>query len=179
MRKAKFDILFPCMLALATLAISSCQPTGGKGNDGQKGDNGEEVLFLTDSVHVSKNIDSIMSIDYDFQFLKPGNTVADSINAGINRLCISGSHDADVCTAISTAIDKEVNEMKKTMKIKGMMCGHCEARVKKCLEEIPGVIEADVSYKKNRAVVTLSEEVSDEILKNTIEAQGYSVLEIK
>jgi len=112
MRKPKFDILFPCMLALATLAILSCQPTGGKGNDGQKGDNGEEVLFLTDSVHVSKNIDSIMSIDYDFQFLKPGNTVADSINAGINRLCISGSHDADVCTAISMAIDKEVNEMK-------------------------------------------------------------------
>ena len=92
MRKAKFDILFPCMLAIATLAILSCQPTGGKGNDGQKGDNGEEVLFLTDSVHVSKNIDSI--------------------NAGINRLCISGSHDADVCTAISMAIDKEVNEMK-------------------------------------------------------------------
>ena len=74
---------------------------------------------------------------------------------------------------------KEVNEMKKTMKIKGMMCGHCEARVKKCLEELPGVAEADVNHKKDRAVVTLSEEVSDEILKNTIEAQGYSVLEIK
>ena len=74
---------------------------------------------------------------------------------------------------------KEVNEMKKTMKIKGMMCGHCEARVKKCLEELPGVAEADVNHKKDRAVVTLSEEVSDEILKNTIEAQGYSVEEIK
>ena len=74
---------------------------------------------------------------------------------------------------------KEVNEMKKTMKIKGMMCGHCEARVKKCLEELPGVAEADVNHKKDRAVVTLSEEISDEILKNTIEAQGYSVEEIK
>jgi Cu2+-exporting ATPase len=69
--------------------------------------------------------------------------------------------------------------MEKTMKIKGMMCGHCEARVKKCLDELPGVTEAIVSYKKNSAVVKLSEDVSDETLKQTVEAQGYTVISIK
>lgn len=73
----------------------------------------------------------------------------------------------------------EVEEMKKTMTIEGMMCGHCEARVKKCLEEISGVAEANVNHKKNSAVVTLTEDVSDDVLKNTVEAQGYTVKEIK
>lgn len=73
----------------------------------------------------------------------------------------------------------EENKMEKTMKIKGMMCGHCEARVKKCLDELPGVAEAIVSHKKNSAVVKLSEDVSDETLKQTVEAQGYTVISIK
>ena len=73
----------------------------------------------------------------------------------------------------------EENKMEKTMKIKGMMCGHCEARVKKCLSELPGVAEAIVSHKKNSAVVKLAEEVSDETLKATVEAQGYTVISIK
>ena len=69
--------------------------------------------------------------------------------------------------------------MEKTMKIKGMMCGHCEARVKKCLDALPGVAAAIVSHKKNSAVVKLSEAVSDETLKQTVEAQGYTVISIK
>ena len=69
--------------------------------------------------------------------------------------------------------------MEKTMKIKGMMCGHCEARVKKCLEELPGVAEAIVNHKKDSAVVKLSEEISNETLKATVEAQGYTVKEVK
>lgn len=74
---------------------------------------------------------------------------------------------------------REVKEMTKTMIIEGMMCPHCEARVKKCLEEMPGVAKAEVNHKEDKAVVTLTSEISNEALKATIEAQGYTVKEIK
>ena len=69
--------------------------------------------------------------------------------------------------------------MEKTMKIEGMMCGHCEARVKKCLEALPGVITAMVSHENGTAVVTLNSEVSDEVLKQTVEAQDYTVISVE
>ena len=68
--------------------------------------------------------------------------------------------------------------MKKTMVIEGMMCGHCEARVKKCLEALPEVQEAVVSHKDGTASVTLNAEVQDETLKNAVEAQDYTVVSI-
>ena len=71
--------------------------------------------------------------------------------------------------------EKETTEMKKTMEIKGMMCGHCEARVKKTLEAIEGVTEAVVSHESGTAVVTMSTEVADDVLKNAVEAQDYEV----
>ena len=71
--------------------------------------------------------------------------------------------------------EKEITEMKKTMEIKGMMCGHCEARVKKTLEGIEGVTEAVVSHESGTAVVTMSAEVSDDVLKSAVEAQDYEV----
>ena len=70
---------------------------------------------------------------------------------------------------------KEINEMKKTMEIKGMMCGHCEARVKKTLEAIEGVTEAVVSHESGTAIVTMSTEVADDVLKSAVEAQDYEV----
>ena len=69
--------------------------------------------------------------------------------------------------------------MTKTMKIEGMMCGHCEARVKKCLEELPEVIEAIVSHESGTATVMLNTEVSDDVLKQTVEAQDYKVLSVE
>ena len=63
-----------------------------------------------------------------------------------------------------------------TLKVEGMMCGHCEARVKKALEEINGVVSAEVSHEKGTAVVTLSKEVPAEILKKAVEDAGYKVL---
>ena len=66
--------------------------------------------------------------------------------------------------------------MEKTLKIEGMMCPHCEATVKKTLEALPNVESANVSHQNGTAVVTLSAEVSDEALKNAVEAQGYKVL---
>lgn len=76
-------------------------------------------------------------------------------------------------------IEKESVGMKKTMMIEGMMCGHCEARVKKCLEALDGVENADVSHEKGTAVVTLSAEVADEVLKKAVEEQDYVVKEIQ
>ena len=74
---------------------------------------------------------------------------------------------------------KEETKMEKTMKIKGMMCKHCEARVKTCLEALPEVSEAVVNHKKNSAVVILSADLADDVLKKTVEDQGYQVLGIK
>lgn len=65
------------------------------------------------------------------------------------------------------------------MKINGMMCGHCEARVKKCLEAIPQVEEALVSHEKGTAVVKLNAEVADEVLKQAVEAQDYEVVSVQ
>lgn len=69
--------------------------------------------------------------------------------------------------------------MTKTMKIEGMMCGHCEARVKKALEALPQVTEAEVSHKKGTAVVTLAEEISDAELTKTVEEQDYTVTSVQ
>lgn len=92
-----------------------------------------------------------------------------------------GVHEGRAGSAVDTnmEIEKESKTMTKTMKIEGMMCGHCEARVKKCLEELPAVTEAAVSHENGTAVVYLSEEVSDEVLKKTVEAQDYKVLSVE
>ena len=66
--------------------------------------------------------------------------------------------------------------MEKTMKINGMMCGHCSGRVKKVLEALPEVDEAIVSHENGTAVLMLNADISDEILKKTVEDQGYEVV---
>ena len=68
--------------------------------------------------------------------------------------------------------------MEKTIDIKGMMCAHCEATVKKALESLPGVENAVVSHEKGTAVVTLSGNVSDDAMKQAIEAKDYHVTKI-
>ena len=74
--------------------------------------------------------------------------------------------------------DKEDKPMTKTMKIEGMMCTHCEARVKKALEALEAVASAEVSHVSGTAVVTLAAPLEDEVLKNAVEAQDYKVLGI-
>lgn len=69
--------------------------------------------------------------------------------------------------------------MKKTLMIEGMMCGHCEAAVKKALEALPGVEAAVVSHEKGTAVVTLRSEVPEESLKKAVEARDYTVKDIQ
>ena len=73
---------------------------------------------------------------------------------------------------------KDDNAMTKTMKIDGMMCSHCEGRVKQSLEGLAQVSQAEVSHEKGTAVVTLTAEVSNDVLKKTVEEQGYNVISI-
>jgi len=77
---------------------------------------------------------------------------------------------------------KEIKEdipMEKIMKIEGIMCGHCEARVKKALEALPGVVSAEASHETGIAKVTLSEDVADDVLKKAVEDQDYAVISIE
>ena len=96
----------------------------------------------------------------------------------------NGSRSAN--TGSATAVqpeenqkEKENKDMEKTMEIKGMMCGHCEARVKKALEALPEVTEAIVSHEAGTAVVKLSAAVSDDVLKKAVEDQDYEVTGIR
>ena len=76
-------------------------------------------------------------------------------------------------------VKTEDHTMKKTLKVEGMMCGHCEARVKKALEALPEVDEVVVSHEAGTAIVTLNAEVADDVLKNAVEAQDYKVTGIQ
>ena len=96
------------------------------------------------------------------------------------RLNLVKVHDASRDRKIKkTKNQKEEKDMTKTMRINGMMCGHCEARVKKTLEALEQVTEAVVSHEAGTAVLTLSAEISDEELKKVIEDQDYEVVTIE
>ena len=82
-------------------------------------------------------------------------------------------------TIKNTTVKKETKPMTKTLKIEGMMCGHCEMHTKKALEALDGVTKAEVSHKTGTAVVTLEKEVSDEVLKKAVADQGYEVTDIQ
>ena len=95
------------------------------------------------------------------------------------RLNLFKMYDTKNDKVIKIKNKKEEIGMTKTMKIEGMMCGHCEARVKKCLEAIEQVSEAVVSHEKGTAVVALRGAVDDVVLKNAVEAQDYKVISIE
>ena len=86
------------------------------------------------------------------------------------------SHDKRITTELDDA-PSETNE--KTVSVKGMMCGHCEARVKKALEDINGIDEAIVSHEKGTAIISLSSDVSDKTIRKAIQDAGYKFLGIK
>ncbi len=86
------------------------------------------------------------------------------------------SHDKRIATELNDA-PSETNE--KTVSVKGMMCGHCEARVKKALEDINGIDEAIVSHEKGTAIISLSSDVSDKTIRKAIQDAGYKFLGIK
>ena len=100
----------------------------------------------------------------------------------LNTVKLGGRHKAKNSKVSADVIKVRKNEnmeeknMTKTLKIEGMMCSHCEARVKKCLEEINGVESAEVSHEKGTAVVTLTDNVPFDTLKAAVEAQDYRVV---
>lgn len=96
------------------------------------------------------------------------------------RLNLLNVHDSSKDRKIKqNNIKKEVKDMTKTIKIEGMMCPHCEATVKKALEALEQVNEATVSHKESKAVVTLNAEISDEMLKTTVEEKDFKVIGIE
>ena len=86
--------------------------------------------------------------------------------------------DHSVNNQPTNTTQKEETTMEKTLKIEGMMCGHCEMHTKKALEALDGVIKAEASFKTGTAVVTLEKEVSDDVLKQAVAEQGYQVTDI-
>ena len=96
------------------------------------------------------------------------------------RLNFFRMHDSKRDHKIKTksTTKKETKPMTKTLKIEGMMCGHCEMHTKKALEALDGVASAEVSHKTGTAVVTLSKDVSDDVLKQAVTKQGYEVTDI-
>ncbi|MBO5302831.1 MAG: heavy metal translocating P-type ATPase [Lachnospiraceae bacterium] len=95
------------------------------------------------------------------------------------RLNLLSIHDAGKDKKIKSKKKTEEKSMEKTMKIEGIMCGHCEARVKKALEAVEGVKEAVASHETGIAVVTLESDVADDVLKKAVEEQDYTVVSIE
>lgn len=112
------------------------------------------------------NMQNIYSAKRD----KPGRKPKRQTNAG-------GKHPAEQQEEIRK--DKEEETMQKTMKIEGMMCAHCEAAVKKCLEEIPGVETAQVSHEAGTAVISLTDAISEDVLRKAVEDKDYKVVSVE
>ena len=87
--------------------------------------------------------------------------------------------DHKIKNTLKTTTEKETKAMEKTLKIEGMMCGHCEMHVKKALEALDGVTNAEVSHKAGTAVVTMEKEITNDVLKQAVENQGYKVTDIQ
>ncbi|MDD6269687.1 MAG: heavy metal translocating P-type ATPase [Oscillospiraceae bacterium] len=100
--------------------------------------------------------------------------VTNALRLNLFKMYDSG-RDHKIKKIVKITTEKENNSMERTLKIEGMMCGHCEMHVKKALESLEGVQNAEVSHKTGTAVVTLEKAVSDEILKNAVEKEGYKV----
>ena len=93
-----------------------------------------------------------------------------------NKKCQSGCNIKD--NNINSNV-KETSKMEKIMTIEGMMCGHCEAAVKKALEALPQVDEAVVSHEAGKAELTLNAEIADDVLKKTVEDKDYTVTSVE
>ena len=85
----------------------------------------------------------------------------------------------DISKTKNTEIKKGEQSMKKTLKIEGMMCAHCVAHVKSALQKVDGVKDVEVSLENKTAVVTLTSDVNNDVLKSAVTNEGYEVVEIK
>ena len=124
--------------------------------------------------HVKKALESIPGI---------ATVAADHTTGKVRVYYSSQPAEAVMKQALADAdyeyISKEETTMKETVKIEGMMCGHCEAAVKKALEALSGVEKAEVSHEKGTAVLTLSSEVSDAAIQKAVEDKDYTFVGIE
>ncbi len=104
--------------------------------------------------------------------------VTNALRLNFFRMHDSG-RDHKIKNKIKIKTEKETKMMEKTLKIEGMMCGHCEMHTKKALEALEGVVKAEVSHQTGTAVVTLEKDVSDDALKQAVADQGYQVTDIQ
>ena len=104
--------------------------------------------------------------------------VTNALRLNFFRMHDSG-RDHKIKNKLKTTTEKETKTMEKTLKIEGMMCVHCEMHVKKALEALDGVKNAEVSHKTGTAVVTLEKEISDDVLKKAVVGGGYQVTDIQ
>ena len=104
--------------------------------------------------------------------------VTNALRLNFFRMHDSG-RDHKIKNKLKITIEKETKIMEKTLKIEGMMCGHCEMHTKKALEALDGVTKASVSHKTGTAIVTLEKDISDDILKQAVADQGYKVTDIQ
>ncbi len=125
---------------------------------------------------VKKALESIENVEVIKVSYTEGIAVIES-NAKLNLDEIRQKIEAEDYKVLSIDEGGE-KKMEKTLKIEGMMCGHCAATVKKALEGVDGVEKAEVSHEKGEAVVTLSKDVANETLKSTVEAKDYNVTDI-
>lgn len=104
--------------------------------------------------------------------------VTNALRLNFFRMHDSG-RDHKIKNKLKITTEKETKTMEKTLRIEGMMCGHCEMHVKKALEALDGVKNAEVSHTNGTAVVTLEKEISDDVLKKAVADGGYQVTDIK
>ena len=104
--------------------------------------------------------------------------VTNALRLNLFRMHDSG-RDHKIRNKLKITTEKETKTMEKTLRIEGMMCGHCEMHVKKALEALDGVKNAEVSHTNGTAVVTLEKEISDDVLKKAVADGGYQVTDIK
>ena len=104
--------------------------------------------------------------------------ITNALRLNFFRMHDSG-RDHKIKNIIKITAKKETKTMEKTLKIEGMMCGHCEMHTKKALEALDGVTKADVSHKTGIAVVTLEKSVSDDVLMQAVADEGYQVTDIQ
>ena len=104
-------------------------------------------------------------------------TEAEVVTVATEAEVVTATAETEVATMVAEAAQGKENTMSEILlHVEGMMCEHCQARVKKCLEELPGVSGAEVSHKEGTALVTTDGSVSAETLKAAVEAQGYKVV---
>lgn len=102
--------------------------------------------------------------------------VTNALRLNLAKIKVNGDKNAVTEKTEIKKYEREGKIMEKTLKIEGMMCGHCEATVKKCLEAVDGVVSADVSHTNGTAVVKLDKDVPYDTLKSAVENQGYKVI---